>query len=70
MKSPNEDEPFVPFAEDVCWKVKQPNGQKFSELIADVQAVNLSDNAHGADTIISDPYDADTDESDVRSRHR
>ncbi|CAC5426377.1 unnamed protein product [Mytilus coruscus] len=46
----------------------------FSELIAskvaDVQAVHLTDNAHGADTFISDPYDADTDESDDNIRKK
>ncbi|CAC5392023.1 unnamed protein product [Mytilus coruscus] len=68
VESPVEDDPFFPFVEDVCGKVKLPNGQIFSELIAskvaNVQAVRLTDNAHGTDTFISDPYDADTDESD------
>ncbi|CAC5391988.1 unnamed protein product [Mytilus coruscus] len=69
-----EDDPFFPFVEDVCGKVKIPNGQNFSELIAskvvDVQAVHLTDNAYDADTLISDPYDADTDESDDNIRKK
>ncbi|CAG2249579.1 unnamed protein product [Mytilus edulis] len=74
VESPVEDDPFFPFVEDVCGKVKLPNGQHFSELIAskvaDVQAVHITDNAYDADILISDPYDADTDESDDNIRKK
>ncbi|CAC5391981.1 unnamed protein product [Mytilus coruscus] len=75
VESPVEDDPFFfPFVEDVCGKVKLPNGKNFSELIAskvaDVQAVHLTDNAHSADTFSSDLYDADTDESDDKIKKK
>ncbi|CAG2249012.1 unnamed protein product [Mytilus edulis] len=73
VESPVEDDPFFSFVEDVCGKVKLPNGH-FSELIAskavNVQAVHLTDNAYASDTLISDPYDADTDENDDNIRKK
>ncbi|VDI31780.1 Hypothetical predicted protein [Mytilus galloprovincialis] len=74
VESHVEYDRFFPFFEDVYGKVKLPNGQNFSELIfskvADVQAVHLTDNAYDADTLISDPYDADADESDNNIRKK
>ncbi|CAC5370267.1 unnamed protein product [Mytilus coruscus] len=47
-----------------------PNYRLIASKVADVQEVHLSDNLHGADTIISDPYDADTDENDDNIRKK